>query len=244
MATQTYDLMLEKWEIQRELKNLMGKYVNCILLNRESELCELFWSKRPDACMGRNDGWYLGLKQIAAYYDEIHNHVAAVAAVLSRQYPEESGGKTPEELFGAGEFKVRPLSAPVIEVADDMETAQGLWYCMGTEARVSEAGPVAYWTWGYYAVDFVNEGGDWKIWHLQYLKDVDCICGQSWGKPEEAYPELEEFAELKGWTPVKPAHPCVLREGYTPKRRLIPAPRIPQPYATFSDIESYGMEEV
>ncbi len=80
---------------------------------------------------------------------------------------------------------MEPLYSPLIEVAGDGQTAKGLWSCLGAHNEVGGAGPVANWTWGYFAADFVKEGDGWKIWHLQYLNDVDCICGQSWGKPQQ-----------------------------------------------------------
>ena len=51
---------------------------------------------------------------------------------------------------------------------------------MGADNSVGKYGPLSTWNWGYIAADFVLEEDEWKIWHLQYLNDVDCICGQSW----------------------------------------------------------------
>ncbi len=242
MKESPVSLLLEKWETQRALKNLMGKYANCIILNREAEIYEKFWSNRQDICLGFNQGWFTGPESIRAYYHAVHQHTAEVAAVLCKAFPEQTQGKTPDEMYGIGEFKVRPLYAPVIEVADDLQTAQGLWYSMGTEARVGTAGPVAYWLWGYYAVDFILEDGTWKLWHMQYLTDVECICGQSWGEPARPYPDLPEFEALRGYAPPAPTIPSTLRSLYTPRRRLALSPRIPQPYTTFAETQSYGME--
>ena len=33
----TLEFLVERWEDQRTIKNLMGKYVNCLLLNRQGE---------------------------------------------------------------------------------------------------------------------------------------------------------------------------------------------------------------
>jgi hypothetical protein len=203
---------------------------------------ERFWAKRSDICLGFNDGWFSGPEEIGAYYTAIHDHTAEVSNLLYQLYPDQMDGRTKEESFGMGEFKVRPLYAPIIEVADDLQTAQGLWYSMGTEARVGTAGPVAYWLWGYYAVDFIQEDGQWKLWHMQVLNDVSCICGQSWGKPQQAYPDLPEFEPLRGYTPPVPPIPAKLREDYHPRRPLTESPRIPQPYVTFAETVSYGME--
>ncbi len=235
--------MLAKWEAQREIKNTMGKMANCVLLNREAEIFDLFWSKRQsDVCLGLNEGWYTGEDAIRGYYSAEHDRCALVADCLQKAYPQLIGGKTPEEIYGIGVFKAKPLYAPVIEVADDMQTAKGLWYCMGTSAEVDTAGPVAHWSWGYYAADFVCEDGAWRIWHLQYINDIDCISGQSWGKPQVPYPDLPEFEPLRGFAMPEPSVKKTLRAYYHPLRPLTEAPELPEPYATFSETFSYGME--
>lgn len=235
--------MLEKWEDQRDIKNLMGKMANCILLNREAELFERFWShEQEDVCLGFNEGWYLGAAAIRRYYEAEHDRCALVASCLQKAFPQQIGDQSPEDIYGIGVFKVKPLYAPVIEVADDRETAKGLWYCLGSSAKVDASGPVADWTWGYYCVDFVRESGQWRIWHLQYLNDIECISGQSWGKKQIPYPELEEFAPLKAHSMPEPSVRCCLRPYYSPLRRMTPAPTIPEPYSTFNETFSYGAE--
>ena len=53
MATFTTEQLTQRWEDQRALKNLMGKYANCVILNREQDIFDLFWTARrgrlPDA---------------------------------------------------------------------------------------------------------------------------------------------------------------------------------------------------
>ena len=236
-------ILLEKWEAQRQIKNSMGKMANCILLNREAEIFDLFWAKtKEDVCLGFNEGWYAGAEAIQGYYAAEHDRCALVADCLQKAYPKVIGGKSADEIYGIGVFKARPLYAPVIEIADDLQTAKGLWYCMGTAAEVDTAGPVAHWTWGWYAADFVLEGEQWKIWHLQYINDVDCICGQSWGKPQTPYPDLPEFAPMASFRMPQPTVSTCLRPYYDPRRPITPAPEMPVPYKTFAETFSYGME--
>lgn len=233
--------LLERWEDQREIKNLMGKYANCIILNREAEIFDLFWSKnQKDVCLGLNNGWYEGVSAICGYYNAIRDKNALVAKLVQQRFPQLLGGKSDAEIYGIGEFKSDPLYAPIIEVAIDGQTAKGLWYCMGTESNVGTAGPVAYWSWGYFAIDFILEDGDWKIWHMQNLWDLRAICGKDWGLPEEPYPDLPEFEPLRGWALPAPTTDQVLRETYSPTRPMSPAPPLPVAYETFAETFSYG----
>lgn len=238
----TAEFLVERWEDQRTVKNLMGKYVNCLLLNRQGEIFDSFFSGREDVSLTFNDGSYIGPEAVRGYFSAIVERNKLVAKLIQQRFPEKLGGKTEEEIYGIGPFHVKPLTAPVIEVAEDGETAKGLWICMGCDAEVTECGPAANWTWGYFAGDFVYENDHWKIWHLQYLNDVDSLCGQSWGRKVTPYPELPEFAPLKDVALPPYTVTETVRELYTPSRPLAQAPRIPEPYRTFAETFSYGRE--
>ena len=237
----TTEELTTRWEDQRAIKNLMGKYANCVILNREKEIFDLFWSSAQDLTLAFNDGVYRGADAIRAYYDAEGERIALVGKLLQARFPEQLGQLSDEELYGTGPFKVRPLASPVIEVASDGKTAKGMWHCQGAYNNVGTSGPVAYWTWGYYAVDFLREEDGWKIWHMQYVNDVDSICGQSWGKPEKPYPELAEFAALGEFKYPEYTEKKTVRELYSPTRPLTKTPEIPVPYDTFAETFSYAV---
>ena len=237
----TTEELVQRWEDQRALKNLMGKYANCLILNREQEIFGLFWSEADDICLGFNDGWYVGPEAVAGYYQACRDRNALVASLLQKKFPDQLGGKSAEEIYGVGPFKVKPLSSPVIEVSADGKTAKGLWHCQGAYNDVETCGPVANWTWGYFAVDFRREADGWKIWHLSYTNDVDCICGQSWGKEKQPLPDLPEFAPLAEFCYPAYTVQAAVRTLYTPDRPHTDAPAIPEPYTTFAETFSYGI---
>jgi hypothetical protein len=239
----TTEQLVTRWEDQRALKNLMGKYANIVLLNREGEVFERFWSQRADVCLGFNDGWYVG-QDVKAYYAACEARNALVASLLQKRFPDRLGNMSQKEIYGIGPFKVKPMACPIIEVAADGKTAKGLWCCQGAYNDVETCGPRAHWTWGWFAVDFVKEADGWRIWHMQYVNDVDCTCGQSWGKPQTAYPDLPEFAPLADFQYPAYTVKTTLRAYYTPDRPLTEAPKIPEPYETFDQTFTYGIEEV
>ena len=236
------EVLITRWEDQREIKNLMGKYANCLILNREGDMFELLWSTRPDVSLVLNDGAYVG-EAVRAYYVACAERTALVSSLLKKRFPEETKD-LPEGVANIGPFKVRPLASPVIEIAGDGDTAKGLWYCQGTYSEVEACGPVAHWTWGYFAVDFVKECDGWRIWHLQYLNDIDSLCGQSWLREAEPYPVLEEFAVLDEFQYPPYTVKKDFRPYYSPTRPTIECPSIPEPYGTFEETFSYGVEEV
>lgn len=238
----TTEQLTDRFESLRQIKNLMGKYANLIILNREQHIFDKFWSAgRQDLYLGFNDGCYKGRDAVEGYYHAVHQRNALVAKLLQRRFPERLGALSEEERHGIGPFKVKPMACPIIEIATDGRTAKGLWTCQGAYNEVEEAGPVAYWTWGYFAVDFAEEDGAWKIWHLLYVNDVDCICGQSWGKEQKPYPPLPEFAELGSFRYPQYTETKEIRPLYAPSRPLTMAPRMPQAYDTFDETFSYAM---
>lgn len=237
----TTEQLMDRWEDQRDIKNLMGIYANYIILNKDADVVADLWSQRGDLCYGVNDGWYAGREAVAGYYRAVRERNELVARCLQEKFPQEIGGKTADEIFGIGTFRVYPVSCPVIEIARDGETAKGLWYCQGSHAEVLGCGPTSMWSWGYYAADFIREGDAWKIWHLQFTNDVDARCGQDWGKPIAPLPELPEFDALRAYSLPAPTVAECLRRRYSTDRPLTPAPRIPEPYGTFGETFSYGI---
>ncbi len=237
----TTEQLTARWEDQRAIKNLMGKYANCVILNREQDIFGLFWSGGDDVSLTFNDGAYVGAEKVSAYYAACHDRNALVAKLMQKRFPDVLGDKSDEEIYGVGPFKVKPMACPVIEVAGDGKTAKGLWFCQGAYNDVEPCGPVARWTWGYFAADFRREDGAWKLWHLQYLNDVDCICGQSWAGEQTPYPDLPEFEPLKDFQYPAYSVKRQFRALYTKDRPVTLCPEIPQPYDAFENTFSYGV---
>ncbi|MCD7770043.1 MAG: nuclear transport factor 2 family protein [Oscillospiraceae bacterium] len=237
----TTEQLTDRWEDQRDIKNLMGKYINLTLQNRDAEIFGMLWSGEADVCLGLNDGWYVGLSAVNGYYNAVHDRNVLIADLLQKKFPEKIGDKTADEIFGIGTFRVYPIVSPIIQIAEDGKTAKGLWYAQGSQAIVGPARPTSHWTWGYFAADFIREDDTWKIWHLQFTNDVDARCGYDWGKPAEPMEELPEFAPLKDFAMPAYSVKATVRPYYSPDRPLTGVPRLPEEYKTFAGTFSYGI---
>lgn len=85
-----------------------------------------------------------------------------------------------------GKLILHYTTTPVIEVSGDGETAKGVWIMAGSESGLStqeEAAKMpdymfspddvqgkkvwAHWVWCKYAVDFLKQDGEWKIWKFR-----------------------------------------------------------------------------
>ena len=116
-----------------------------------------------------------------------------------------------------------------------------MWHCFGYVTDIDTHGPVSNWIFATLCADFIREDGEWRIWHLMYLEDINNPSGTDWSGGEYPYPELPEFESLRAVKPAAPNVPCILRERYSVRRPYTAMPRLPEPYVTFGDTFSYGM---
>jgi hypothetical protein len=157
-------------------------------------------------------------------------------------------------IMGAGIFVMHTLSTPIIEVAGDDQTAKGVWYTPGAIAQCGRSGQwlTGNWLWERYAVDFIKENGQWRFWHILVLTDF----GSPMGKDLAAASGQDDrcgrrsAAESKVATDAAPCTgPSRSRSGHIATQNYaawspttVPsiAPRLPEPYKTFSETFSYG----
>ncbi len=158
-------------EVDRQLaivdcKNLIGKtmYYGVAWLNRE--MVEL-WADREDDLLEMPWGIYDGRKGVERCYLQDFG---------DRRDP----GKL-EKLKGV--LMMYTVDTPIVTVAEDGETAYGVWTSAGVDTwREGDEHPEGYWRWGKYAVDFIRENGVWKIWKLRFYPYFLTKYSESWTK--------------------------------------------------------------
>ena len=100
MCDRVLEEKISRWEAQRAIKNLMGKYVLTMLLEQRDMAFDRFWSKEADVCLGINEGWYAGADAIRGYYTAQAKRTAAESELLANLFPEKAAGLTPEQKYG------------------------------------------------------------------------------------------------------------------------------------------------
>lgn len=235
--------LADRWMDQREIQNLMGKFVQYELLKKEKGIFSDFWCAEADEpTLGINNGYYVGYQAIRAYYDARFDITEVKSKHMQKMFPDFLGPVSDIELHGVGSCNVNALTSPIVEVAEDGRTAKGLWSVMGIENEIFEIGPCTMLAFGYIAADFVKENGDWKIWHLLKINDIYAPGGQDWAG-ECVMPEaVPEFAELAALRLPEPTVAVTIREPYHPSRKNSPLVKVPKPYSTFSETFSYGIQ--
>jgi len=235
------DAMLERLEWRRDIRNLMGRLSADYSVREEANAYDRYWSRRDDVCLGVNEGWYAGPAAVEGYYKALGEQIALEAKCVQKDFPDKLADLSDQELYGVGGMAYIPVDSQVIEIADDAATAKGLFNIRGSYSRVTASGPIAYWLFGWAAVDFIMEEGQWKIWHMQWLRNVDVQCGTPFGTEPKAFPEVDAYAEMKNFSMPEPTVKTVLMENYYTDRPFTKSPKVPEPYETFADTFSYGM---
>lgn len=238
-------VLAERWMDQREVQNLMGRYVNYVLIRREKEIFDTFWCREHEPVLGLNSGFYKGSDAVSRYYRAIYENTRIRSELVQKLFPEYLGKKSPVELHGVGSLYIDALSGGLVEVALDGDTAKGLWSVMGMDSDIYEYGPYSFWAYGYIAGDFIKENGEWKIWHLRIIDDIRCPAGENWGHEWDlSGEEKPEFSPLKELKLPEPNIPVEIRAPFYPGRMNSALVQVPEPYTTFAETFSYGTEEV
>lgn len=241
----TTEELMDRWEDRRTIQNTMVRFISQdYLFRREKDMYKNYWSKADDVSLGINEGYYAGAEAVKGYYDAIHRRTQLESKLIQQKYPTRLGDKSEKDVYGVGVLHARPLDTPVIEIAGDGKTAKGLWSVHAMNANLTSAGQVGYWEWAKIAVDFVKEDGAWKVWHMLYLRDLYIPCGQSWADnaAKAEYPDDPAYVSLKDFIFPEPNVKKTLYETYYNMRPQRQEPCYPEPYETFAETFSYGVQ--
>lgn len=205
---------LGRTQAARDIQNLMGRYTINFSPKYMHRALDFYALDRPDVSVEIADrGVYVGAQALT-------------------------------KLFGAqfamdlkGNLLVHYLATVMIEVARDGQSARGVFRSPGIEAVVPPGGgkPVALWSFGTYAVDFIKQGQQWKILHLQWFRTIKCTYADGW---------VDDLSmTYTGKLPDSPEIlPTTFHNPYTPDNVQVPIPPAPPPYETLTDA-SWMVEE-
>lgn len=199
---------LRRLKAYQTIQNEMGRVIVAVNFREPQKVLERFALELPDVSL--------------EYADEgVFTGSEAVTAIVT-----ELVGGEPQP----GEMVDLQLTTPIIEIAEDEQSARCVWWCPGAGAiRSPEGEPAAIWVWGMVAADFVPSGGTWKVWHLHYFRYIKCSYERGW---------VEDTSMInRPNIPVNPlASPSTYHNPYSPLCIRDGVPAAPRPYATFDDV--------
>jgi hypothetical protein len=153
---------------------------------------EKIWAKRDDCIWAQTGGYWKGIDHIKQNY----------------------GQKATEETTKGG-YVWHTITSGVVEVAEDRQTAKGVWYTPGGGGQAKNGKLDFGWMWEKYGVDFIRENGKWKVWHMKVYTDWAMPLYESGrgmggpgggpGGPGAGGPGSQGQPPAQGGTPVNPA---------------------------------------
>ena len=159
-----------------------------------------------------------------------------------------------------GKLILHYTTTPVVEVAQDGQTAKGVWIMAGSESGLTDPEIAkefpdmyspeevqgkkvwAHWVWCKYGVDFLRQDGEWKIWKFRSYELARAPFEENWisfgEKNQHAFDlDLMYFGDDGKPVFMPPADAPVptAYHPYSPSARQVLEPVPPSPYATFID---------
>ncbi len=206
---------------------------------RREELAEL-WVQEPDnrrtASLGVNNGWYVGMEEIARHY--VADLEAQRYEQLQRFHRADASVKLCQENLGKGVTCMHTSNTPLVYIADDGRTAKYLGCDIGHQTYGKPDGTAdAYHVIGRIFADCIRENGQWKIWHLVLEHEYTIAAGTDYStypiylKPDDDPIELENGLP----TIMETVHDPFFNWEYMYQD-------MPRPYRTYTDKNGYGPE--
>jgi hypothetical protein len=205
--------LTQRQKIQRlkdlqEVQNVMSRYEYYHVANMKEEMIDLFARRTAGVSSGN-------VNTVSVGFDNVARFMRSVGG----------GGDN------IGSLNLHALTTPVIEVAADGKTAQGIWISPGAEASARGGKLSSTWTLIKIGADFVKEDGVWKLWHYHRFDIFSVPYGQSWAGAGES-------AGQPAMVPPAGTSPSRYSWAYrtTVRAENVPAP--PEPYDTWDESRS------
>lgn len=232
----------------QEVQNLMSRRAMYHSIGHNEQELEL-WSKHQEIRWAQNAGCWIG-DDFRNYYVTT-NYAMQKAALeqISKANPAIANDYARNRYIGSNVFHI--LTTPIIEIAGDGQTAKGFWYTPGailstSDGRTGEGVNM----WERYGGDFVREGGQWRILHLEVMTDFAYPFGGTLATPVPGMPDASKSgSESAGGAPGPGAEGVVipgptirmqLAETYSATRVPKLSPRLPEPYRTLGETFQYA----
>jgi hypothetical protein len=193
------------------IQNLASRYQYLHQPKTMAQTFELFAQRTPGVLVAISGGIEEGLERVRAFWTK------------------------PSAIPLQGVMLEHQLTTPLIQIAADGCTAKAVWMSPGHET-VPGLLPGGHWVWGRYAIDFVKEDSEWKIWHLWYYPTFRTRYDRDWTEgPEAPSPSLAAHRARHPTSRPMPYMNLYTRDSV---RDMVPAP--PEPYDSFEDYDPTG----
>ncbi len=200
------------------IQNLMNKHAYYFATGQhQRELDELWAMTTQGVSWGSDQGFWVDAKELKEHYVQHYDKVRAQElATFGKAHPEVKNA----ESYSAA-VAIFQNATPIIEIAENGETAKGLWYPVSQVTQAPGGKQTPAEGWEAYGVDFYKPNQEWKIWHFFVHRDGSAVPALSeTDSPPSVKPTLEPRNS-----------PFATKTGFL---------KAPQPYRAFSLTFTYG----
>jgi hypothetical protein len=216
------EVQVAKLEAIHEVQNLMTRYAQDNWNEQFDDLMEVIAMDKPDVHINVPNPLVGGAAIRKGYESRMQNRAAGKGM--------------------SGQMHVHPNLSPYVVVADDLQTARGIWDSFAPDIQNGDV--AGTWVYSRYAVDFINDKGVWKIWHLQLYPVIGASSDKTLvaGARERAAQSAQQAAQPNYKPTMLPTgggkSVALWRYsgvGDTPQNY----PPLPKPYKTFDPKDSF-----
>lgn len=215
----------ERLRAARECENVMNQYSYKLLFGPVAECADYFALKTPGVrvTIGPWGSWEGG-ESVKKCYTKFHTLMT---------FGDYNGSKR-----APGMLMADSNGMPIIEVAKDGKTAKGFWIVVGADtAPTGEGGKLqGYWCWSKRVADFIQEDGQWKIWHYRVYGILHTPYDTDWvDNTADPMHDIPPFIPKE----LRPDTPVDYWWNYDITKSIEYVPLPPESYKTFDDTFSY-----
>ena len=217
MSNLTLEQHMERMEAVHEVQNLVGRYEFWHVANLHRKCLQLFALDTPGVKIEMDWGVYDGKESVKRFFLGYHG-------IHEAENPENDL---------RGEMHMHLQTTPVIEIAEDLRTAKGVWISPGLESGPFGGDMNAVWSWNKYGVDFVKEDDEWRFWHFHLYRIFKTPYDKSWVDVPYNPPPPQTDPDKR------PDKPSSYDRVYSPTAVTENIPEPPAPYETWDDTKAY-----
>ena len=210
-----------------DILNLVSAHLYSYRAQKQVYEIENFWSKRDDIAYAN----VKGRQAVLDYYCKTNERMRAKKLELAHKFHPEIAVDPKNE--GVGDMVSKAATTPFVIIADDRRTAQGLFFVPGICSEIGEDGNIRP---NYFqeknGFDFINEDGQWKIWHMNIFVDFMSPLPANMADPANFNTPTVPYAQV-GYTGELPMD----SQPYGPTRVAGFEPPLPAQYSTWDSNE-------
>lgn len=162
-----------------EISNVFSAYIWYLRSAEEQKALDTLWSERDDIVYVEDGRGYRGQAAVRGFLVEARENMRREKLKkLAELFPDEI--KNEDQYLGAGDYEMHWPANSHIRVANDLQTAKGVWWTPGIISEVGADGELLpYFRTVNYGCDFIFENGAWKIWHLREFPEFSFAVDQA-----------------------------------------------------------------